>query len=263
MSSFFNLSIDNAILMLQLAFFFSVMSFIMCLILFYKRHKDEVKRRIPLPNPFDENGKFIGYATEHPTDEENPPVDRMPTSTPYFIIIKNTTNEIKRCSLFGFGINIFRKNFGSDEGITVEMAQSNVDYLFMLIQSAFQPFETGLIQMRSKNLKQLMNVVTITSKDANGQLCQIPIITANYIRPDGIGTSVDVEGKDLGEDDEKIIDVYYNLKLDMGTDLNLTLLPNAELRLLVYPIKKFSPSRDLIEFMGSVKEYAKPTIKKN
>lgn len=263
MSSFFNLSIDNAILMLQLAFFFSVMSFIMCLILFYKRHKDEVNRRIPLTNPFDKNGRFVGYATEHPTDDENPPVDRMPTSTPYNIIVKNNTNDVKKCNLFGFGSNIFRKNLGFDEGVEVKMGVSYVDYLFMLIQSAFQPFQVGLIRLRSKNLKQLSEVITITSKDANGQMCQIPLITANYVRPNGIGIFVDEEGKKLEENDEKYIDIYYQATVDMSTDLDLHILPNTELTLLVYPIKKFSPSRDLMEFMGSVKKYGQPTIKNN
>jgi hypothetical protein len=257
----FDWSNDNAVLMLQITFFFSVMSFIMCLILFYKRHKDEVSRRIPSHHPFDENGEVVGQATEFPDDENSHVTSLKPTSTPYCIVIKNNTNELKRCNLFGFGSNIFRKNFGSDEGVEVKMLVSNIDYLFMLIQSAFQPFETALIRLSSKNLKQLTEIITITSKDANGQMCQIPLITNNYIKPDGIGMFVDEEGKELGEDDYKKLDVPYPMRIDMNTDLDLKILPNTELHLVVFPSNKFNPSRALGRFMGVVREYSKPTVK--
>lgn len=257
---FWDFSIEGAVLMLQLSFFFSVISFVMCLILFYKRHKDEVSRRIPVHeyNPF-EDGKIVGEATEYPTDE-NSPVGKtqIPTSTPYFIVVKNTTNEIKRCNLFGLGINIFSKNFGSDEGITIEMGQSNVNYLLMLIQSAFQPFETELIRLQSRNLKQLTEKITITSKEANGQSCHIPLITANYVRPDGIGLFVNEEGKELNESDEKHIDIYYQIKIDMSTDLDLQILPNTELKLIIYPMSKFNPLRSFVTRRG----YTQPFVQK-
>ena len=253
----FSWSNDNAILMLQLAFFFSVMSFIMCFVLFYKRHKDDVSKRIPKYNPFEEHGEVVGEATDSPVGKH------IPTSSPYIIVIKNTTNEFKRCNLFGFGKNIFSKNFGSDEGVEVKMLVSNIDYLFMLIQSAFQPFETGLIRLSSKNVKQLSQIITITSKDANGQLCQVPIITHGYVKPDGIGMFVDVDGNELKEDDDKYLDVHYMVKVDMSTDLDIQILPNTELHFVVYPINKFNATRTLGRFMGMVKEYASPTVTKN
>lgn len=253
----FDWSNDNAVLMLQITFFFSVMSFIMCLILFYKRHKDEVKSAAIGKRTYTENDEYNPFEDGVPVSEET--LTAKPTSSPYCITIKNTTNEVKSCNLFGLGQNIFRKNFGSDEGVTVSMGVSYVDYLFMLIQSAFQPFETGLIRLMSKNTKQLEEIITITSKDANGQMCQIPIITANYIKPDGIGMFVDEEGNKLLEDDYKNLNIYYVVRIDVSTDLDLKILPNTELQIYLFPVNKFNASRGLGR--PSVKEYCSP--KKN
>ncbi len=260
----FDWSNDNAILMLQITFFLSVMSFIMCLILFYKRHKDELSKnpaigRIPVDNIT--NGEYNPFEEGKEVSEET--LRARPTSSPYSIVIKNNTDSLKKCSLFGLAENIFKKNLGSDEGISVSMGVSYVDYVFMLIQSAFEPFETGVIRLYSKNLKQLHETITITSKDANGQMCQIPLITENYIRPDGIGTVVDEDGKELGQDELKYIDIHYAVIIDVNTNFDLHILPNSELEVFIYPSKKFNSSRYLNGTGETLRHYSSPKINNN
>jgi hypothetical protein len=90
--------------------------------------------------------------------------------TPYQVNVTNTTAGVLTVNLFGLNTFLLTANFGTSTGVTVTPAQSNVSYLELLQQSASQPFETSLIRVQTSNPSQITQILTLTSKDANGQL---------------------------------------------------------------------------------------------
>ena len=100
------------------------------------------------------------------------PAMRVPAKqpSPYQVNVSNTTAGNLTVQLFGLNTYLLTPNFGSSVGVTVTPAQTNVSYLELLQQSASQPFETSLIRIQTTTLPQLTQIITVTSKDANGQL---------------------------------------------------------------------------------------------
>jgi len=151
--------------------------------------------------------------------------------TPYQVNVTNTTAGTLTVTLFGLNTYLLTPNFGTSVGVTVTPAQSNVSYLELLQQSAAQPFETSLIRIQTSNPSQITQILTLTSKDANGQLCQIPIITQSYFSANQFQST--------------ILDVPYPVKIDGSTYLTFPILGNTTATYTFFPAEKVNIARNL------------------
>jgi len=172
------------------------------------------------------------------------PVARKQPS-PYQVSITNSTVTPLTATLFGMNQFLLTPNFGSAVGITVIPSQTNVSYLELLQQSASQPFETSLIRIQSTNTAQITQIITITSKDANGQLCQIPLITQSYFSANQFQSG--------------ILDVPYAVKIDGNTNLQFTVLGSTTVVITMFPAEKANISRNL-NGQGALQQYASPSV---
>ena len=151
--------------------------------------------------------------------------------SPYQVNVTNTTPSPLTVVLFGMNTYLLTPNFGTSVGVIVTPAQINVSYLELLNQSANQPFETSLIRIQTSNPSQLTQILTVTSKDANGQLLQIPIITQSYFSANQFQST--------------ILDVPYPVKIDGNTNISFPILGNTTATYTFFPANKVNASRIL------------------
>jgi len=169
------------------------------------------------------------------------------TPSPYQITVTNTTAGTLTAVLFGKNEFLLSTNFGSAVGITVDPSQSNVTYIQLLNQSAEQPFETSLIRVQSANATQVTQILTITSIDANGQECTVPLITQSYFSANQFQSG--------------IIDIPYSVRIDGNTNIQSPVLAGAVVTYTFFPAQKVNPSRALGQRpMGALKDYAAPQV---
>jgi hypothetical protein len=165
--------------------------------------------------------------------------------TPYQVNVTNTTPNPLTVVLFGLNTYLLTPNFGSSTGVIVTPAQVNVSYLELLNQSASQPFETSLIRIQTSQPSQLTQILTVTSKDANGQLCQIPIITQSYFSANQFQST--------------ILDVPYPVKIDGNTFISFTILGNTTATYTFFPAEKINQSR-ILGNGSSLQQYSAPAV---
>lgn len=171
------------------------------------------------------------------------PVRRSPS--PYQISIVNSTAGALNAVIFGKNIYLLSTNFGSAVGITITPSQSTVSYLQLLQQSGDQPFETSLIRIQSTNTAQITNIINITSTDANGQQCTIPLITQSYFSANQYQSG--------------ILDVPYNLKVDGNTYLTYSVFANTTVVMTFFPANKANPAR-MLAGASTLQKYGVPQV---
>ena len=165
--------------------------------------------------------------------------------SPYQVNISNTTGADATCVLFGSNIYLLSANFGSDAGVTVTPSQAGVAYLQLLQQSQSQPFETSLLRIQSSNATQVTQQITITSTDANGQSCNIPLIVQNYF------TAYQFQSG--------IVDVPFPVRIDGNTYLSFTVLAGVSLSMTFFPSEKFNSAR-VFNGVSAVQNYSAPAV---
>ena len=165
--------------------------------------------------------------------------------TPYQVSITNTNASMQNAILFGRNKFLLTPNFGSAVGVTCTPSQTNVTYLELLNQSADQPFETSLIRIQSSNGSQITQVLTVTSKDSNGQEATIPIITQSYFSANQFQST--------------ILDVPFKLKVDANVYITIPVLANTTVVFTFFPSEKLNASRVLGGKSGR-KIYAAPAV---
>lgn len=172
---------------------------------------------------------------------------RAVTPSPYQISVSNTTGGTLTLVLFGKNQYLLTANFGSSAGLTVTPSQTNVSYLQLLNQSAEQPFETSLIRVQADNNSQVTQILTITSTDANGQTCTVPVITQSYFSANQFQAG--------------IVDVPYAVTIDGNTNIQTPILAGVTATYTFFPAEKVNPSRALRGRSGNaLKQYAAPTV---
>ncbi len=165
--------------------------------------------------------------------------------TPYQVNVSNTTAGTLTVVLFGLNTYLLDPNFGSSTGVTVTPAQVSVTYLELLNQSASQPFETSLIRIQTSTASQLTQILTVVSKDANGQLCQIPVITQSYFSANQFQST--------------ILDVPYPVKIDGNTYVTFPILGNTTATYTFFPAEKINTSR-VLGGGSELQQYSAPAV---
>ena len=139
----------------------------------------------------------------------------------YSIDFENPTDKPLKCVLFGCNDNLLKPNFGSDNEIILNASQKDVSYIMALQQSSTKPIKTKMIKIVSDNFNQLSQIMTITSKDANGQMAQTPLVTQSY----------------MTNDVKNVLQISYPLIVDAGTSLSFIILPKTKGTMLFYADK--------------------------
>ncbi len=197
---------------------------------------------------FDDNTELqFSFDDMYSADAERvaAPVRSYRSPSPYQLVITNTTAGALNAVLFGKNIYLLSTNFGSAVGLTVTPSQSNVTYLQLLQQSGDQPFETSLIRIQTTTNTQLTQIVNITSTDANGQQCTIPLITQSYFSANQFQST--------------ILDIPYSLKIDGNTYLTYSVLAGEVVTMTFFPAEKANVSR-MLGGASTLQKYGVPQV---
>jgi hypothetical protein len=195
---------------------------------------------------FDDNTEInFNFDDEYSADGRTAQAPLRRSPSPYQIAITNSTSTPLGAIIFGKNIYLLSPNYGSAPGLVVTPSQANVSYLQLLLQSGDQPFETSLIRIQSTNSAQITQIIDITSTDANGQRCTIPLITQSYFSANQFQAG--------------ILDIPYSLKVDGNTYLSYSVLGNTTVVLTFFPAEKANISRTLAG-ASPLQKYGTPKV---
>lgn len=167
---------------------------------------------------------------------------------PLQITIRNNSNKIKKAVLFGLSRNIFKKNFGLDQGIII-IPHNGVEYSECLISSALNPFQVIKTRIRTLNEKQIKCKFSVISYNMYGQ--QLTDYSSKLISiPNEKDTMYlsDSSGKN---------DIIFDIT--SGVQLEYEIFPKTSVEITFYIGKSCNIARNL-SGKHTLVEFAKPKI---
>ena len=173
-----------------------------------------------------------------------------PTSQPYIINIQNTNTSTAVSNVTILGAYSFigtsAPAYGNGANISITMGIANVTYTEFLYQSMNKPFSVGLTYTSSANAAQVLETITVTQKDINGNVSSkvlTPTIDPYQFQPDKIAFK-------------------FEYRIDGFTYLTISsILAAATLKIYFYPAETVSVSRALAG-RKAVQDYGKPNVVK-
>jgi len=173
-----------------------------------------------------------------------------PTSQPYIITITNTGAAVSNFEVLGSYEYINNAGFSSGSltigSVTIASAIPNVTYQQMLYQFMISPYSTGLTYIQSATANQVLETISVNTKDANGNIAQ----------------KVFVPTVDPYQFQSTIIAMKYGYRIDGYTKLIIaSILTNATVKLYFYPADNINLARGLAGRPVS-REFASPGIVK-
>lgn len=173
-----------------------------------------------------------------------------PTSQPYIITITNTGAAVSNFEVLGSYEYLNNAGFSSGSltigSVTIASAIPNVTYQQMLYQFMISPYSTGLTYIQSATANQVLETISVNTKDANGNIAQ----------------KVFVPTVDPYQFQSTIIAMKYGYRIDGYTKLIIaTILANATVKLYFYPADNINLARGLAGRPVS-REFASPGIVK-
>lgn len=97
-----------------------------------------------------------------------------PTSQPYIVNVQNTSTSaaISNVTILGAYsvLGSAQPAYGNATGISITMGIANITYNEFLYQSMNKPFTVGLTYLTSATAAQVLETLTITQKDVNGNV---------------------------------------------------------------------------------------------
>jgi hypothetical protein len=173
-----------------------------------------------------------------------------PTSQPYIITITNTGAAVSNFEVLGSYEYLNNAGFSSGSltigSVTIASAIPNVTYQQMLYQFMISPYSTGLTYIQSATSNQVLETISVNTKDANGNIAQ----------------KVFVPTVDPYQFQSTIIAMKYGYRIDGYTKLIIaTILANATVKLYFYPADNINLARGLAGRPVS-REFASPGIVK-
>ena len=170
-----------------------------------------------------------------------------PTSQPYIINVRNTTaSNISNVTILGAYtfIGTTAPAYGNSTGISITMGIANVTYTEFLYQSMNKPFSVGLTYTSADNAPQVLETITVTQKDINGNVSSkvlTPTIDPYQFQTDKIAFK-------------------FEYRIDGFTNLVISRLLNATtMKVYFYPSETVSTSRALAG-RAAVQNYGKPSV---
>jgi hypothetical protein len=173
-----------------------------------------------------------------------------PTSQPYIITLTNTGAAVSNFEVLGSYEFINNAGFVGGSltigSVTISSAIPNVTYQQMLYQFMVSPYSTGLTYIQSATANQVLETISVNTKDANGNIAQ----------------KVFVPTIDPYQFQSTIIAMKYGYRIDGYTKLIIaSILANATVKLYFYPADNINLARGLAGRPVS-REYGSPGIVK-
>lgn len=170
-----------------------------------------------------------------------------PTSQPYIVNVANTTaSAIQNVTILGaFSfIGTASPAYGNTSGISITMGIANITYTEFLYQSMNKPFTVGLTYLQSATSSQVLETITVTQKDVNGNVASkvlTPTIDPYQFQTDKVAFKFEYR-----------IDGFTNLIIS-------SILATATLKIYFYPSETVSVSRALAG-RKAVQDYGNPRV---
>jgi hypothetical protein len=171
-----------------------------------------------------------------------------PTSQPYIVNIQNTNTStaISNVTILGAYSNIGQTApaYGNSTGISITMGIANITYTEFLYQSMNKPFSVGLTYLSSATAAQVLETLTITQKDVNGNVASkvlTPTIDPYQYQNDKVAFKFEYR-----------IDGFTNMVIS-------SVLAATTLKIYFYPSETVSVSRALAG-RAAVQDYGKPSV---
>ena len=171
-----------------------------------------------------------------------------PTSQPYIVNVQNTntTTAINNVTILGAYSNIGQTApaYGNTTGISITMGIANITYTEFLYQSMNKPFSVGLTYLSSATAAQVLETLTITQKDVNGNVASkvlTPTIDPYQYQNDKVAFKFEYR-----------IDGFTNMVIS-------SVLAATTLKIYFYPSETVATSRALAG-RRAVQEYGNPRV---
>ena len=171
-----------------------------------------------------------------------------PTSQPYIVNVKNTntSSAISNVTILGAYSNIGQTApaYGNSTGISITMGIANITYTEFLYQSMNKPFSVGLTYLSSATAAQVLETLTITQKDVNGNVASkvlTPTIDPYQFQTDKVAFKFEYR-----------IDGFTNMVIS-------SVLADTTLKIYFYPSETVATSRALAG-RRAVQEYGNPRV---
>jgi len=171
-----------------------------------------------------------------------------PTSQPYIVNVQNTnaSTAIANVTILGAYSNIgtTAPAYGNTTGISITMGIANVSYTEFLYQSMNKPFSVGLTYLQSGNTSQVLETITVTQKDVNGNVASkvlTPTVDPYQFQTDKVAFK-------------------FEYRIDGFTFLTISqILASATLKMYFYPSETVAVSRALAG-RRAVQDYGNPRV---
>ena len=171
-----------------------------------------------------------------------------PTSQPYIVNVQNTNTStaISNVTILGAYSNIGQTApaYGNSTGISITMGIANITYTEFLYQSMNKPFSVGLTYLSSATAAQVLETLTITQKDVNGNVASkvlTPTIDPYQYQNDKVAFKFEYR-----------IDGFTNMVIS-------SVLASTTLKIYFYPSETVATSRALAG-RRAVQEYGNPRV---
>jgi len=158
-----------------------------------------------------------------------------PTSQPYIIQISNTGSATSNFDVLGSYEYINNSGFSAGGSltigsVTISSAVPNVNYRQMLYQFMNNPFSVGLTYIQSASNTQLLEVISVETQDANGNLAQKPLVPTI----------------DPYQQQTTVLAMRYGYRIDGYTKLIINqILASTSVKLYLYPSDNINLARGL------------------
>ena len=171
-----------------------------------------------------------------------------PTSQPYIIQVANTGSAVSSFQILNSFT--FINNAGFTNGsltignVTISSAIPNVTYQQMLYQFMNNPYSVGLTYIQSASQNQLLQTISVSTQDANGNLAQKPLVPTI----------------DPYQQQTTVLAMRYGYKIDGFTGLIINqILASTTVTIYLYPSDNINLARGLAGRPVS-REYGSPGI---
>jgi hypothetical protein len=157
-----------------------------------------------------------------------------PTSQPYIIAVTNTGSAVSNFDVLGSFEYINSTGFSNGSltigSVTISSSIPNVTYQQMLWQFQSVPFSVGLTYIQSATTNQLLETLSINTKDANGNIAQKALIPT----------------LDPYQQQTTIIAMKYAYRIDGFTKITIAqVFAGASIALYFYPADNINLARAL------------------
>lgn len=173
-----------------------------------------------------------------------------PTSQPYIVNVQNTTGaSISNVTILGAYsfIGTTAPAYSNTAGISISMGISNITYSEFLYQSMNKPFTVGLTYLSgsgTNNTAQVLETLTITQKDVNGNVATkvlVPTIDPYQYQTDKVAFK-------------------FEYRVDGFTSMTISsVLANTTAKIYFYPSETVAVSRALAG-RKAVQDYGNPKV---